>query len=559
MWFLDGSWRFTFDGVGTGLFLVVCGVSFFVHIYAVWYLGQDPHLVSFLGIFGRFTLSMMILVSASNLLLLFLGWEGVGICSFGLIGFWHARREAARGRLKRVVYNRIGDVCFLLGIAWLRLESGSVDLTLLERIHSGESGGNGPLFLFLRRRAAKSAQVPLQGWLADAMEGPTPVSALLHAATMVVAGVFTVVRLGYLTGEERRSLIGEVGRITRVAARVMGRRSSDRKAVIAYSTCSQLGYMMLGIGAGVVGAAMSHLFLHRRFKAALFLRAGVALHSIQDEQDLRNTRGLGRLLPVTTRVLWVNTRSLLGLPYLSGWVSKDTMLEYLRAGGSELWQGRLGILCLGGTAFYRSKSLGRVRAGPLSLPRHAVRGRREAPITVQRGMLVLCFRRVRGGVLLGDRRRSVETTEGWSESLWVDQQVVDQLFFREHQSRWAPVRLGILRWILLCAFLGFLWSTEWWLSVNLWYSSARFRQRYRLANLRLLMDALGGRLAGGLFRQSWTTLVRDLEQGALDYTFHKALPRGLHGLHQSTQPGVWWGYRWLVSALRLCLLLVLHG
>lgn len=546
-WFLDRSWCFTFDRLSRTLLFVVCRVSCCVHVYAVWYLGQDPHLVSFLGIFGGFTLSMMVLVGASNLILLFLGWEGVGICSFGLIGFWHRRREAARGRLKRVVYNRIGDVRFMLGLGWLRLERGTVDTRLIERLHTGTSGGQGPMILFLIRRRAKSAQLPLHGWLADAMEGPTPVSALLHAATMVVAGVFTLCRLGYLRGDEASGHLAELGAITRLARRIMGATSMDRKAVIAYSTCSQLGYMLIGVGRGVVGCGLSHLFLHRRFKAALFLRAGVRLHSISDEQDLRNSGGLGGVLPVTRIVLWVNSRSLMGLPYLSGWVSKDTMLEYLRARQSRPWQGALGVICLGGTAFYRAKSLGRVARGAISVSKSAVGGIREAPLLIQRFMMILCGRRVCGGVLTRDFNRSLETTEGWSSLIWVDAQRRDQMFIREHQSRWAPVRLWILLWIVACARIGFLWRTQWWLSIHLWYNSSLYRGFHKLGNLRLMMDRFGGILSEEVLKSVWSTLFKGLEQGSLNYTFHKALPTAMAKAHQTKKAGLVAGYRFVVA------------
>lgn len=341
------------------MLLVVYGISLLVHIYGLWYLGQDPHLVLFLRALGRFTRSIRILVTAPNLLQLFLGWEGVGLCSFVLISFWWARREAPRRGFKRILYNRIGDVFFLLRIACFWLEEHTLDIATLSRLSRGNGWG---MCFLVRRRFAKSAQFPFHRWLADAIEGPTPVSALLHAATMVVAGVFLLLRIRSISWSDRTFLIGEFGRLTCLRRALLGRRRNDLKAVIAYSTCSQLGYIVVGVGATLPGNSLRHLVFHARFKRALFLRAGSVLHRNQNEQNLRSVGGIGRSRPRERLFFWVRSRSLIGFPYLSGFCSKDSLLEARR---DSNWLLLVGLFCLGGTAFYRSKRVTNVFSGPI--------------------------------------------------------------------------------------------------------------------------------------------------------------------------------------------------
>lgn len=365
------EWGFLFDSVTAVMLIVVTSVSTLVHLYATNYMGDDPHLSRFMSYLSFFTFFMLILVTGDNFMQLFTGWEGVGVCSYLLINFWYTRFQANKSAIKAMIINRVGDFGLALGIACILYTFGSISYMTVfssvdlvyQSMYSYEFLG----FSFNRLDVigtllfigsmGKSAQLGLHTWLPDAMEGPTPVSALIHAATMVTAGVFLIVRCSPIyeyMANGALVFIVIIGSLTSFFAASTGLVQNDLKRVIAYSTCSQLGYMIFSCGLSNYSAAMFHLTNHAFFKALLFLGAGAVIHSIIDEQDLRKMGGFSRSTPFVYSAMLLGSMALMGFPYLSGFYSKDVILEtsfalvYIDASFSYLL-GTLSAFC---TAFY---------------------------------------------------------------------------------------------------------------------------------------------------------------------------------------------------------------
>lgn len=334
---------------------VVFTISFLVHLYSTIYMGGDPRLTTFLTYLTLFTFFMVVLLVSPNYVQLFMGWEGVGLTSYLLVNFWTTRAAANKASLKALLVNRVGDLFFLWGLFLLLREGITLGWTLTE----GAPEGVGPLWV--AAAAAKSAQLGLHTWLPDAMEGPTPVSALIHAATMVTAGIFLLLRSPHLV-EPIRPFLGLLGGITAFFAGTVAVFQWDLKRVIAYSTCSQLGYIVVAYSLGFSELSLYHLGNHAFFKALLFLLAGLVIHSLADEQDMRRIGGLVGSLPVTYSLFVVGSLALGGFPFLSGFYSKDSILEGLYAQG---WWFAY-FMCLGGaylTAYYSFRTLVLVFAG----------------------------------------------------------------------------------------------------------------------------------------------------------------------------------------------------
>ncbi len=340
---LNIQWNFLFDSLSVIMLVVVLTVSFFVHVFSYYYMYSDPHSNKFMSFLSLFTFFMIILVLSSNFLILFLGWEGVGLCSFLLISFWSSRLQANKSALKAMLINRIGDFFILTAMMLLFFFFKSLDFFVIfsqVNVYSLKIIKIFNLtfklmdlicfFLFLGA-ITKSAQIFFHGWLPDAMEGPTPVSALIHAATMVTAGVFLIIRLSFLFEYSNfvLKLCVYFGIFTIVIFSLIGLFQYDIKKIIAYSTCSQLGYMILACGLSGYNLALFHLFNHAFFKALLSLSAGSIIHFMNNEQDLRKLNGLFKLIPLTSVCFLIGTISLIGLPFLSGFYSKDPILELL--------------------------------------------------------------------------------------------------------------------------------------------------------------------------------------------------------------------------------------
>jgi NADH-quinone oxidoreductase subunit L len=365
---VDVEWSLRLDTLSGVMILVVTIVSAMVHVYSIGYMAHDRGIARFMAYLSLFTFFMLALVTANDFVQLFFGWEGVGLCSYLLIGFWYDRESANEAAIKAFIVNRVGDFGFALGIFAVFVIFGSLDFSTVFGKTPGAVGTTmdflgwqlpsltlACILLFVGAMG-KSAQIGLHTWLPDAMEGPTPVSALIHAATMVTAGVFMVARLSpmfeYAPGA--LAFVGIIGGTTAIFAASVGMAQNDIKRVIAYSTCSQLGYMFFAAGVSAYGAAMFHLFTHAFFKALLFLGAGSVIHAMSAEQDMRRMGGLWNKIPMTYAVMWIGSLSLAGIPFFAGFFSKDTILAASWASGTAV--GRysfcLGVFTAFLTAFY---------------------------------------------------------------------------------------------------------------------------------------------------------------------------------------------------------------
>ena len=357
------EWALRYDTLSAVMVAMVTLVATLIHIYSIGYMSHDATIPRFFGYLSLFTFAMLMLVTADNLVQLFFGWEGVGLASYLLIGYWYDRPSACRAAMKAFIVNRVGDLFFAVGIALVFLLFGSVEFPeIFARVHehAGDTyhvlGGTWHslevigVLLFLGA-AGKSAQLGLHTWLPDAMEGPTPVSALIHAATMVTAGVFLMARMSPILEYAPHALgfVAFMGASTCLFAATIGCVQNDIKRIIAYSTCSQLGYMFVAAGVGAYEVSVFHLFTHAFFKALLFLSAGSVIHAMSDEQDIRKMGGLWRKIPVTCVVMWIGSLALAGIPIFAGYYSKDAILEAAFARGSAV--GMYGFLCGTAAAF----------------------------------------------------------------------------------------------------------------------------------------------------------------------------------------------------------------
>jgi len=398
---LQVSLRLLVDPLSAAMALVVTGVGFLIHVYSAGYMGADPAVARYFAYLNLFMAAMLTLVLAGNLVVLFIGWEGVGLCSYLLIAFWFTRPAAARAGVKAFLVTRLGDVGFLLGIFLAFAVFGTTDLSAMTqdagRLALGGATATALALLLFCGAVGKSAQLPLYIWLPDAMEGPTPVSALIHAATMVTAGVYMIVRLHavYLRAPLAMDVVAATGAVTAIFAAACALVEPDLKRVLAYSTISQLGYMFLAVGVGAFGAGIFHLTSHAFFKALLFLAAGAVMHALGGETDMRRMGGLARRLPRTAGAFAIGALALAGIPPLSGFFSKDRILAEAFLVHPWLWA--VGIAASGLTAIYI------VRAFALTFLGAAVGGEggaaHDPPPSMDRPMGMLAALTVAGGAL----------------------------------------------------------------------------------------------------------------------------------------------------------------
>ena len=338
---LTVNWGFCFDGLTSIILLVVCGISAFVHLYSSSYMDGDPHQGRFMSYLSLFTGFMLFLVAADNLIVMFFGWEGIGLASYLLISFWHTRIQASKSAIKAMLVNRVGDLGLMLGICTAFLVFKTVDYAIIFALTPVVIDKSLSFFgiefsvisvisfLLFWGVLGKSAQIGLHIWLPDAMEGPTPVSALIHAATLVIAGVVLMIRCSILfeNSESVLTIVSIIGAITSFFAASVGLFQNDLKRVIAYSTCSQLGYMVFIVGLSHYSVSLFHVANHAVFKALLFLSAGCIIHGLADEQDLRKMGGLLGIFPVSYIMIFIGSAALIGTPFLTGFYSKDCILE----------------------------------------------------------------------------------------------------------------------------------------------------------------------------------------------------------------------------------------
>jgi NADH-quinone oxidoreductase subunit L len=407
-WIAAGGFQADFalqvDQLTVIMLLVVTGVGWLIHIYSTGYMHDDPGYRRFFAYLNLFMFFMLVLILADNYLLMFVGWEGVGLCSYLLIGFYFLKQSATNAGNKAFWVNRIGDFGFLLGVLLIFRTFGTVDFaTVLPRaaaMTADPAGQIGTLttiaLLLFVGAAGKSAQLPLYVWLPDAMEGPTPVSALIHAATMVTAGVYMVVRSHaiFLNAPVAMQVVAVIGCVTALFAATIGLVQTDIKKVLAYSTVSQLGYMFLACGVGAFGAGIFHLMTHAFFKGLLFLAAGSVIHAMGGEQDMRKMGGLRKKIPVTFWTMFMATLAIAGAPGFSGFFSKDEILNEAQRVSPVLWG--LGVLTAGLTSFYMFRLLFLTFFGKPQYNEHKVHVH-ESPKSMTVPLIVLAILSVCGG------------------------------------------------------------------------------------------------------------------------------------------------------------------
>jgi NADH-quinone oxidoreductase subunit L len=407
------SWSLVFNPLTTVMVTTVNLVSFLVHVYSVGYMEHDPCVPRFMAYLGLFTFMMLMLVTADNLLQLYFGWEGVGLTSYLLIGFWYQKNSANAAAMKAFIVNRVGDLSFALGIAAIFYVFNTIEFNaIFEHLHDATeqtfivwghefSCLEVIAFLLFIGAMGKSAQLGLHTWLPDAMEGPTPVSALIHAATMVTAGVFLVVRMSpvFELAPYAKSFVTIIGASTALFAGSVAITQNDIKRVIAYSTCSQLGYMFFAAGLSAYNLAIFHLVTHAFFKALLFLGAGAVIHAMSDEQDMRRMGGIWRGIPVTYTMMWIGSLALAGIPYFAGYYSKDAILEatWLAPGLDAQYAYMLGIGAVLLTALYSWRLIIMTFNGPAHADERVMGHLHEPGMTMLAPCFVLCVGSVFAG------------------------------------------------------------------------------------------------------------------------------------------------------------------
>lgn len=431
----DPGWTLRQDQLSLVMVLMVSVVSMLIHVYSVGYMAHDKTPQRFMAYISLFTFAMLMLVTADNLVQLFFGWEGVGLVSYLLINYWYDRPAANAAAIKAFIVNRVGDLAFAVGIALVYFTFRSVSFDTIFAAASSHAGQSYSLFgthfpvlevislLLFIGAMGKSAQILLHTWLADAMEGPTPISALIHAATMVAAGVFMIVRMSPLINlaPDTMMFITFIGATTAFFAGTVGCVQNDIKRVIAYSTCSQLGYMFLAVGVGAYPVAMFHLINHALFKALLFLSAGSVIHAMSDEQDIRLMGGLGAKLPLTCAMMLIGSLALAGIPPFSGYYSKDAILDAAMAAHTPIatygWV--CGVLTAGLTAFYSARLFFLVFVGKSRAPKHVQEHVHESPAVMLLPLIVLAVGAFGSGMLLKADFIGAQFQQFWGSSIAV--------------------------------------------------------------------------------------------------------------------------------------------
>ncbi|OAN49468.1 NADH-quinone oxidoreductase subunit L [Magnetospirillum moscoviense] len=429
------SWALKFDTLTAVMMIVVTWVSFMVHVYSVGYMSHDPSKPRFMSYLSLFTFAMLMLVTADNLIQMFFGWEGVGVASYLLIGFWFHKPSANAAAIKAFVVNRVGDFGFALGIFGVYYMFDSVGFDAIFAAAPEKAGATVTFFgiewhavticclLLFVGAMGKSAQLGLHTWLPDAMEGPTPVSALIHAATMVTAGVFMVARMSPLFefSDTALATVTIIGALTAFFAATVGCVQNDIKRIIAYSTCSQLGYMFFAIGVSAYQAAIFHLMTHAFFKALLFLGAGSVIHAMSDEQDIRRMGGIWKHVKVTWALMWIGSLALAGIPFFAGYYSKDTILEAAYAAHSNvgLLAYGLGVAAAFLTAFYSWRLLILTFHGKPRADEHTMAHVHESPAVMVLPLVVLATGAVLAGWLGYEMFVGHDRAEFWKSAILV--------------------------------------------------------------------------------------------------------------------------------------------
>jgi NADH-quinone oxidoreductase subunit L len=443
------NWSIYIDPLTSVMLVVVSLISSIIHFYSIGYMSHDPHKPRFMAYLSLFTFTMLTLVTADNFLQLYFGWEGVGLCSYLLIGFWFKKPSANAAAIKAFIVNRVGDFGLAIGIFLIFFFYGTVNynevfqqtplLLQKEIIFLGIQFNLITLICLLLFMGAmgKSAQILLHTWLPDAMEGPTPVSALIHAATMVTAGVFLVVRCSpiFEYSQVALNVVTTVGMVTAFFAATVALVQNDIKKIIAYSTCSQLGYMFFAAGVGAYHVAIFHLFTHAFFKALLFLGSGCVIHSFNEEQDIRSMGGVWKKIPYTYALMIIGTLALTGFPFLSGYYSKEAIIEFAYLKGSTIgyYAAAVGIFTALLTAIYSWRLIFKTFHGKYNNKKNNFSSIQESPLTMLVPSCLLAIGAIITGILFK------ETFTGSDTQFWNNSILFLQTIQRDHPPTWLLV------------------------------------------------------------------------------------------------------------------------
>ena len=511
-WITSGNfivdWSIRLDTLTAVMFIVVTTVSACVHLYSIGYMEEDPSKIRFMGYLSLFTFFMLVLVSSNNLLQMFFGWEGVGLASYLLIGFWHHKDSANKAAIKAFVVNRVGDFGYAIGIAGIFYIFGTISFdsifSQVDRFSEHQiqflSFSFPTLdflcFLLFIGAMGKSAQLGLHTWLPDAMEGPTPVSALIHAATMVTAGVFLVARMSplYEFATFTNLFITFIGAATAIFAASIALTQNDIKRVIAYSTCSQLGYMFFAAGVGAYNASIFHLTTHAFFKALLFLSAGSVIHAMHHEQDMRKMGGLFKKIPFTASMMWIGSLAIIGFPYLSGYYSKESILEnaFYASNGIAYFAYLVGILTALLTAFYSWRLLFLTFHGENRSNKKTYDHAHESPLVMTAPLFILAIGSIFSGIFFADYFIGYYKKEFWDNAILLTESSHKYLPLTQSLISKSAVAIGILVCVLIYSNnlnraknLSYNLDPLYSLSKNKWYVDELYHKVFVLTFFKL--------------------------------------------------------------------------
>jgi len=511
-WITSGNfivdWSIRLDTLTAVMFIVVTTVSACVHLYSIGYMEEDPSKIRFMGYLSLFTFFMLVLVSSNNLLQMFFGWEGVGLASYLLIGFWHHKDSANKAAIKAFVVNRVGDFGYAIGIAGIFYIFGTVSFdSIFSQVNQFSEHQIQFLsfslptldflcFLLFIGAMGKSAQLGLHTWLPDAMEGPTPVSALIHAATMVTAGVFLVARMSplYEFATFTNLFITFIGATTAIFAASIALTQNDIKRVIAYSTCSQLGYMFFAAGVGAYNASIFHLTTHAFFKALLFLSAGSVIHAMHHEQDMRKMGGLYKKIPFTATMMWIGSLAIIGFPYLSGYYSKESILEnaFYASNGIAYFAYLVGILTALLTAFYSWRLLFLTFHGENRSNSKTYDHAHESPLVMTVPLFILAIGSIFSGIFFADYFIGYYKKEFWDNAILLTESSHKYLPLIQSLISKSAVAIGILVCVLIYSNnlnraknLSYNLDPLYSLSKNKWYVDELYHKVFVLTFFKL--------------------------------------------------------------------------
>ncbi|MDC3176839.1 NADH-quinone oxidoreductase subunit L [Pelagibacteraceae bacterium] len=511
-WITSGNfivdWSIRLDTLTAVMFIVVTTVSACVHLYSIGYMEEDPSKIRFMGYLSLFTFFMLVLVSSNNLLQMFFGWEGVGLASYLLIGFWHHKDSANKAAIKAFIVNRVGDFGYAIGIAGVFYIFGTISFdSIFSQVDQFSEHQIQFLsfsfptldflcFLLFIGAMGKSAQLGLHTWLPDAMEGPTPVSALIHAATMVTAGVFLVARMSplYEFAIFTNLFITFVGAATAIFAASIALTQNDIKRVIAYSTCSQLGYMFFAAGVGAYNASIFHLTTHAFFKALLFLSAGSVIHAMHHEQDMRKMGGLFKKIPFTATMMWIGSLAIIGFPYLSGYYSKESILEnaFYASNGIAYFAYVVGILTALLTAFYSWRLLFLTFHGENRSKNKTYDHAHESPLVMTAPLFILAIGSIFSGIFFADYFIGYYKKEFWDNAILLTESSHKYLPLTQSLISKSAVAIGILVCVIIYSNnlnraknLSYNLDPLYSLSKNKWYVDELYHKVFVLTFFKL--------------------------------------------------------------------------